>query len=40
MIYYSQNPIEQIIQTEEQQTSKNTDSTENKTDQRGDIASE
>ncbi len=40
VIYYSQNPIEQIIQSEEQQASKSSEtSSENKTN-RGDIASE
>ncbi|EFX88023.1 hypothetical protein DAPPUDRAFT_305658 [Daphnia pulex] len=40
VVYYSQNPIEQIIQTEEQQASKSSEtSSENKT-YRGDIASE
>lgn len=40
VVYYSQNPIEKIIQTEEQQASKSSEtSSENKT-YRGDIASE
>ncbi len=40
VVYYSHNPIEQIIQTEEQQASKSSETlSENKT-YRGDIASE
>ena len=41
VIYYSQRPIEQMLETEEQQASKlNTNGTDKKTNQRGDVASE